>query len=430
IKSVSVGTVENIGIFSGGINYKVNDKIILDQTNAEGQGFNAKVSKVGGKQINSVSLSSTTITNVEFYPLDGNGNFIGFSSLPHGLNDFDLITISGLSTTSSFVEGSYRIGVSTNNLLLAGIGTTTLGISSTGITGIVTYISVSGSLLYPDIRENNILKINNERVKVLNVDSLSSRIRILRQIDGTSGTAHTTNSEIQEISRKFSVNVGYQTSFSNLRNKEIYFDPKESLGIGTVFGVGIGTTIAFSNPGAGITEIFIPTKTIYLPKHELKTGDSLTYNSNGGNPITISTNGISTISVSNNTVFYVAKINDDLIGISTVKVGVGTTGTIVGIASTTSNQSTLYFVGIGTGSYHSFKTNYSEILTGRIDKNLVTVSTASTHGLISKDFVTMDVNPSIAKTFYVSYNDYNRRITINSKSFTPSDIDIVKDTIT
>ena len=430
IKSVSVGTVENIGIFTGGINYKVNDKIILDQTNTEGQGFNAKVSKVGGKQINSVSLSSTTITNVEFYPLDGNGNFIGFSSLPHGLNDFDLITISGLSTTSSFVEGSYRIGVSTNNLLLAGIGTTTLGISSTGITGIVTYISVSGSLLYPDIRENDILKINNERIKVLNVDSLSSRIRILRQIDGTSGTAHTANSEIQEISRKFSVNVGYQTSFSNLRNKEIYFDPKESLGIGTVFGVGIGTTIAFSNPGAGITEIFIPTKTIYLPKHELKTGDSLTYNSNGGNPITISTNGISTISVSNNTVFYVAKINEDLIGISTVKVGVGTTGTIVGIASTTSNQSTLYFVGIGTGSYHSFKTNYSEILTGRIDKNLVTVSTASTHGLISKDFVTMDVNPSIAKTFYVSYNDYNRRITINSKSFTPSDIDIVKDTIT
>jgi len=430
VKTVDVGSIEGVGITSGGINYKVGDELVLDVTNIGSGGFKSKVSKISGKEINSVSVSSTSITNVEFYPIGGGGNFIGFSSSPHKLNNFDTIEISGLSTSASFVEGFYKIGVSTNNFLLSGIGTTTIGISSTGVTGIVTYISVKGSLLYPDVRENDILQIDQEKVKVLNVDVLSSRIRILREIDGTIGSAHTSNTPVYEISRKFNVNVGYRTSFLNLKNVEIYFNPLESLGLGTISGVGIGTTIKFSNPGAGLTEIFIPTKTIYIPSHNLETGDSLLYNSNGGSTIQTFTSGIGTTSISNNTIFYVAKITSDLIGISTVKVGIGTTGTIVGIASTTQNISTLHFSGIGTGFYHSFKVNYPEILTGRIDKNIVTVSTAETHGLSNKDFVTIKVNPKISKTFIVKYNDYNRRTTIGSKSFSSAGINTTTNTIT
>jgi len=430
VKTIDVGSIESVGVVTGGIDYKVGDELILDVTNIGSGGFKSKVSKISGKGVNSVSVSSTSITNIEFYPVGGSGNFIGFSSLPHGLNNFDLIEISGLSTSSSFMEGFYKIGISTNNLLLSGIGTTTLGISSTGVTGIVTYISIKGSLLYPNIRENDILQIGQEKVKVLNIDTLSSRIRILREIDGTVGFSHTAGTPIYEISRKFNVNVGYRTSFSNLKNREIYFNPSESLGLGTISGVGIGTTIIFSNPGAGITEIFIPTKTLYIENHNLQTGDNLLYNSNGGSTIQTFTTGIGTTSVINNTIFYVAKITSDLIGISTIKVGIGTTGTIVGIASTTQNISTLYFSGIGTGFYHSFKVNYPEILTGRIDKNLVTVSTAETHGLSSNDFVTIEVNPKISKTFIVKYNDYNRRITIGSKSFLAADVNITTNTIT
>jgi hypothetical protein len=429
-KSIDVGSVESVDIVAGGINYKVGDELILDTTNTTGEGFRSKVSNILGKEVNSVSVSSNSITNIEFYPLGGSGSFIGFSSLPHGLNNFDLIKISGLSTSSSFVEGFYKVGVSANNLLVSGIGTTTLGISSTGVTGIVTYISVKGSLLYPDIRENDILQIEEEKLKVLNVDSISSRIRVLREIDGTVGFAYTANTPIYEISRKFNVNVGYRTSFSNLKNREIYFNPSESLGLGTFSGVGIGTTIKFSNPGAGITEIFIPTKTIYIPNHDLKTGDSLLYNSNDGSPIEIFITGIGTTSIFNNTTLYVAKITSDLIGISTVKVGIGTTGIIVGIASTTQNKSTLHFSGVGTGFYHSFKINYPEVLTGRIDRNLVTVSTAETHGLSSKDSVTVEVIPTTPKTFSVKYNSYNRRITVGSKSFSSANVNINTNTIT
>jgi len=90
VKTIDVGSIESVGVVTGGINYKVGDELILDVTNIGSGGFKSKVSKISGKGVNSVSVSSTSITNIEFYPVGGSGNFIGFSSLPHGLNNFDL----------------------------------------------------------------------------------------------------------------------------------------------------------------------------------------------------------------------------------------------------------------------------------------------------------------------------------------------------
>ena len=54
------------------------------------------------------------------------------------------------------------------------------------------------------------------------------------------------------------------------------------------------------------------------------------------------------------TVVFAARINSNLIGISTVKVGLGTTGTFVGIASTEQSSSTMFFTGLGTGLYQVY----------------------------------------------------------------------------
>ena len=106
------------------------------------------------------------------------------------------------------------------------------------------------------------------------------------------------------------------------------------MGIGSIGGVGIGTTISFLNSSTEISEIFIPTQSIYLPNHNLNTGDTLIYNSNGGTPIGVSTNGISQFNLSNLSQVYVGKISNDLIGISTYNIGVGSTGTFIGIGNT------------------------------------------------------------------------------------------------
>ena len=80
----------------------------------------------------------------------------------------------------------------------------------------------------------------------------------------------------------------------------------------------------------------------------------------------------------------------------------GSTGTFVGINSTTT-ASTLYFIGVGTGVYHSLTTNHKNVLKGSLSRSLVTVSTSSTHGLQVSDNIVLSVNPGVTTTINVAY---------------------------
>ena len=101
-----------------------------------------------------------------------------------------------------------------------------------------------------------------------------------------------------------------------------------------------------SNPGAGATQIFVPTQAIYFPNHGLETGDVVTYQTNTGSSIGIATNSVvgngatnpNTTLLSQHSELFVAKLGVDFIGLSTVKVGLSTLGKFVGSASSTSHQ--------------------------------------------------------------------------------------------
>jgi hypothetical protein len=421
-KFASPGFVEKIDVVFGGSQYGIGDSLIFNNEGTSGYNASAEVERISGKSVNSISVASTSIFNVEFYPNSNQREFLIFAENPHGLQNIELITVAGFNTSSSLLEGSFIAGISTNTIAL------TSGIGSTSVTGIVTYFSVAGNLKYPNIRENDVLGIGTERVKVLNVDTKSSRIRVLRGINGTVGSSHSVTDVLYEIPRKLTINSGIRSQYNYKVNRELYFNPTESLGIGTLSGVGIGTTIIFSNPGTGITEIFIPTRSIYIPAHQLQTGDELIYSNNGYNSIGVSTNGLSSFNLSNQSIVYVAKITDDLIGISTFRVGLGTEGNFVGLSSVTNTYGLLYFTNIGSGEYHSFKTTYNTLV-GNIFKNTVTVSTAQSHGLLNNDVVFVDVNPSIASTVVLKYNDFNKKVLVNPKDFEASDIDIIKNII-
>jgi hypothetical protein len=415
VKSVTSGSVQSINVISGGSNYKIGDFVVFDNSDTDGDGAYAKVSEIVGKKVNQISVATSSFYDVEF--ISSNNNFLGFASIPHGYLNNDLITFTGKYD----YKKSGNIKVSTNRLFLSS------SVPPASSTGIVTYFNVYGLVSYPYICENDIYQIENEEIKVLNVDQKNSRIKVLRNQNNTNGlNTHFAGIGLTEKSRKFQLNFGITTSYSLNLNREFYFDPKESLGIGTQLGVGIVTTIQFSNPGSGVTQISIPIQSIYLPDHQLKTGDAVIYASNGGDSIDVSTDGLSSFQLQNNSILYVAKIDNNLIGISTNKVGLGTNGVFVGV---TTSSSILYFTGIGTGNIHSFKTNYSDTLKGEVSKNTVTVSTASTHGLRNGDRINVNVLSGITTTFVVKYNDYNRRIVINPRSFLSSDVNIQEDTI-
>lgn len=422
IRSSSLGYLSDIGISTGGSGYKVGDIVDFDDEDSNGFDAYAKVSYLKGKIVNSISFASTSFENIEFYQYNSNGRFIGFCTIPHSLSNNDIVTITGLSTFSNFFDGFFNVGIKSDTLTLAN------SVPNSTTTGIITYFNVNGVLQFPNIRENDVYKLNDEKIKILSIDKSAYRIKVLREYDSTIGSSHTASTVLYEQTRKFTINLNKKVNQSYKINREIYFNPQETLSIGSSSGVGIGSTLYFSNPGVGITNIFIPTKTLYLPNHSLQTGDELVYSSNGGVPFYVSNDGSSIFQLQEDQSLYVAKISDDLIGISTNKVGLGSTGSFVGINSSIFS-STLYLNNIGSGENHSFKTNYDEILIGELSKNIVTVSTASTHGLSKNDLIEVDCFPGISTTIIVKYNDKHRRLVVNPKSFTAFDVDIVKNTI-
>ena len=430
ITSAAPGTIDSIGIVTSGDNYKVGDTIDFNNDGTSGDSAYARVSKIKGKSVSNISVASSEIQNVEIYPSKQKGLYTIYSSAPHNLKSLDIVSVSGISTTATGIEGSYSVGISSNKLYIAGIGTTSVAIGTAGNTGLVTYFSVSGNIF--DTRENDILTVGTEKIKVLNVDYLSSRLRVLRESQGTVSTAHTIGKLVIEDPRKLTVNSGYSTDYNFRLNEQIYFDPSETVGLGTTAGIGIGTTLSFSNPGAGATQIFIPTKSLYFRNHKFKTGDQITYSpGNGGSGIVVQdeTNvGVGTTLADGQNLF-VAKIDDNLIGIATVRVGLGTTGTFVGIASTHRNSTTLFITNVGLGDTHSFTTNHT-VITGDLKKNTVTVSTASTHGLSSDHKVFVSVNPQSGQIVTVKYDDYNRRLLINPLGFSSTGINTSTGTIT
>ncbi len=419
VKAIVTGGIDAIDIIGSGTGYKVNDNIIFDNELTGGVGASSKISRIVGQDIDSVTSSTSTVENVELEPHGKPGEFLAFAASPHSLLTNDKIVLSGFNTSVNNLYGSYAIGVKSDFFNLS------VGVGTTGATGLTTYFDINGDLSYPSIRPNDILALGDEQVTVLNVDTLSSRIRVLRSV----GASHTASTEIYSKPRKFTFkNSNINNAIFNI-DKQIYFNPSDAVGLGSTAGVGIGSTIVFSNPGAGITEIFVPTKTIYLPGHGLETGDLLTYSDNGDGGLGVATAmGSDTFYLQNQDAVFAAKVNSDLIGISTIKVGVGSTGNFVSVGSTFAD--TLYFTGIGTGSVHSFKTVKSNVVKTLVSKNTVTVATAATHGMVRGDSVTVSVNPTTSKTLTVKYNDYNRRIVINPKSFVAGDVDIATNTIT
>ena len=105
-------------------------------------------------------------------------------------------------------------------------------------------------------------------------------MRVLRNQENTVGAAHSSGVLLVQDPRTFNINVGaIKTTKTFINNREFYFDAVESIGVGTV--AGIGNTIVFSNPGLGVTSIFLQPQQIFLPDHGLKLNDKLTFHLNG-----------------------------------------------------------------------------------------------------------------------------------------------------
>ena len=235
----SEGAVDKVGIVTGGSSYQVNDKVVFEEKVADNFETVAKVSKVKGPGIGTISVTSTQLNNIEFYPSEEKGRFVGVHTTPIGLQHGEKVFISGMSTTSSDLQQrTYAVGISSTKLIVS------QGIGSVAATGLVTFFNVGGKLPSPNdnlnnlnLRENDILKVGigtrQEEVKILNIDAANSRIRVLRdqqgvEVPGHIGLSHTIRTPIEEDPRTFKNECGFTTEFDNKVDFEYYLTSRVS----------------------------------------------------------------------------------------------------------------------------------------------------------------------------------------------------------
>jgi len=387
VRTVNQSKIDDVIPVIAGNSYRVNDKILIQNDN------NALVSRILGKKITSFNKEVQIIENIEL--ITKNNSIIGYSSIPHLLNNEDEILLSTYNNKN--IEEKVNID---NNIL-----TLATNVDFASNTGIVTFVNVYGDLSDDRIQSNDIYTINNEKIKVINIEKANSRLQVIRQIEGSVGIqSHFAGTLLVENSKKIVVNNNYNISAEKI-NKEIYFNPKESISIGLSQGIGIVSTLFISNPGLGKTILSLPTRYIHLPGHNLKLNDQLGYNVYNNASISISTNGITTSNLTNISSIFVYPFDSDNIGISSSRISFASTGTLIN----EDNTSLLYFASAGLGTFHSFTTKYTTLKSDLIKKEL-TLTTETPHDLSINDSVKVEHVSGITTVIKFRYHDELKRI--------------------
>jgi hypothetical protein len=104
------------------------------------------------------------------------------------------------------------------------------------------------------------IKIGSETLSVLEV---YKNLNILKVERGSTGVSHTATTQINFIPDSFTISQKIDYFESNVNNK-VFFNPKQSVGVGTT--PGITNTITFEFGDSNITRN-VPTQGIYIENH-------------------------------------------------------------------------------------------------------------------------------------------------------------------
>ena len=374
IESVTDGYVNDFDIINSGSDYKINDVLEFDNTNTEGGGLIARVSSIGGKDIVNLTTSVDTYENAIF--TWNNNREVKVSILPnHNLSNNDYVVISGLSTGLSKLNNSYQISVSSyySNVLKNIPTSATIGVATEiYVTQLPEVVSVGSSI-----------GIGTETLSVLEV---FKNLNILKVKRGLSGVSHTATTQITFIPDSFTISENTDYFESKIDDK-VYFNPTQSVGVGTTSGITNSVTFQFGD--STITRN-IPTQGIYIENHPFINNQRVGFTTNG-NHISISTSSTSSpFNLPQNV--YVTNKNKNTIGIKT-----------------TLNSSEVFFRSNGSNnSEYSFESAYSQ-LTGKIKKIKSTISVSTSHELSNGDIISLNVQPNLSVGIGTSTSVYIKR---------------------
>ena len=469
VKQIQSSGINSVSVYNPGQDYKIGDNIIFDNSTSGGTGISAAISRVEGKEISNIQIGVSTFSGVTF--ITKGTRVKGITGIPHNLITDEQILVTSISSSPyNYIQGFKKVSVNQKSVSLLN------DVPNQSTTGVTTYINVND---ISGFEVDNLIKINTETLRVIDISSAESKLFVNRYENYTG--IHTAGIvSVVLLPNTFTFNAT-QYDDDIIENKTTYFNPSNTIGIGTNgtnyyklvgiktdFGtfsagitsyIGINTTIlqigdyvSGTNVAAGTTIIsvgigsiqispnhtlgggisttvvsiqrsvydkFVPSRSIYIPNHKYYTGQSLTYNFGlGGTGIVVSNTGTgSTFIINQNQTVYAVNFGNDYIGLSTL--GFTTTAGI----GTTNNS--LYFFSPTTniGLAHSLTTQYSKI-TGTFENYSVTVSTAQTHGLKTDDKIKFNVFPSFSNTIKLRYDTTLRKITTDKINFDASSVGV------
>ena len=409
IESVTKGSITSVDIRNKGVNYKVDDLINFDNTNTNGGGASARISEIEGKTVLSIASSITEFSDCTL--LWDRGSINVKVNPFHSFQTNDVISISGLSTFVDQIAGLRRVAISTENFNIY------QELPANGSSGIMTDIYVSS--IPKSVSIGSTIGIGTEVLSVLNIFNERGIIRAKR---GVTGTAHATNTRgfVYPNTIKIDIDAPF---FESSLNEKIFFNPTESVGVGSTAGVENRVEYPIGDKNYDIS---IPNQSIFLPKHPFKTGERVILRKNaGGSSISVAnTESSATFDIgdTDQSLFVINK-SEDLIGIVTQS----------GLTTSTNG---LFFFSNGSDNYeYSLEPTKNKIICV-VQKNDAVIAVSTAHNLQPDDQIKLKIKPSrsvgigSSTQVRVKYNFDIEKIVIDPIGFTSTAINTLDNIIT
>ena len=390
VRSTSSGTIDGYNLLSKGDNYKVND--ILSFKSDSDESLSARVSSLEGNVINNIVCDQQYYNDVILTKVDSQK--LKLTILPsHDISNNEYLSLVGFSTIISGLDGIYKVGISTVSTTLSKDIAPASSIGSTEI-----YVSN----IPADIVPGSLIGIGTETATVLNTYKIKNIIAIGRTV---TGVGHTAKTQIELIPNSFTINKPITVDVDSKLNNKVYFNPKQSIGVGTLSGESISTSFGFAD---FVVSRDIPTRSIYLENHTFVTNQKVLFTPPAGT-ISVSTDGTTSFSIPLNgqsEELYVVNKSINSIGLKT---------------SFDSPELFFHTNGVDDDNY-LLETKFNQIK-GSLTRFRTTVSTAGTHGLSSGDSVRLSVKPSLnvgigtSTQVVVSYNETYKKLLFDTVGF-------------
>ena len=262
------GRVNSVDVVGIGQSYVVGDICNFD---SDQDYLSAVVSQVTGSEIETIEEKILSYGKDVVKIIQSDKNKIRAYIPPaHGYLDGDQVIFSGLSTTLSNVSGPREVSVYKERAsLFAPLPRAPIGmVTDIFLSTIPEDVSIGSSI---KIGESVGVGSTAESATVINIFPVQRALRIIRP--DTYNANKGIGAQIEVVPNYIEIDYSVKDfTFESDLNEQYYFNPRQTIGLGTVTGSSHGTTYGVGNLKKSLD---IPVKQLYAPGHDFVTGEEI-----------------------------------------------------------------------------------------------------------------------------------------------------------